>query len=145
VITLTEIEALTPHIASKIEPGAILVSRWGYDQTNIDFYMVVRTTEVSCWVLPMSTHEEPAEVYATAYVTPVDAQTHSSECECGHRAQDHAIDECKWCSCDNPVYRQLAPKRHKIVRYSSTEGINITSFSGALLWEGQPERASHYA
>ena len=27
------------------EPGTILVSTWGYDQTNVDFYEVTRATQ----------------------------------------------------------------------------------------------------
>lgn len=30
--------------------GDILYSSWGYDQTNIDFYEVVRRTEKSVWL-----------------------------------------------------------------------------------------------
>lgn len=33
-----------PHIASKMEVGAILVSSWGYEQTNVDFYVVIEMT-----------------------------------------------------------------------------------------------------
>lgn len=42
-----------PHIADKIEVGAILVSSWGYDQTNVDFYVVVSMTAKMCVLLPM--------------------------------------------------------------------------------------------
>src|SRR5579872_670440 len=38
------------HVADKIEPGAILYSSWGYDQTNIDFYLVTRSTKSSAWI-----------------------------------------------------------------------------------------------
>ncbi|MDG2979042.1 hypothetical protein KNP65_03700 [Latilactobacillus curvatus] len=34
----------------KYELGTILVDVWGYEQTNIDFYQVVRATESSCWL-----------------------------------------------------------------------------------------------
>ena len=29
-----------------VKPGAILVSSWGYDQTNVDWYMVTKGAEV---------------------------------------------------------------------------------------------------
>lgn len=31
---------------NKLETGQILVSSWGYDQTNIDFYQVVKGAEI---------------------------------------------------------------------------------------------------
>ncbi len=30
--------------------GSILYTSWGYDQTNVDFYVVTRTTEKSVWI-----------------------------------------------------------------------------------------------
>lgn len=43
-------------VRDKVEPGAILVSSWGYDQTNIDYYEVVKLTSSgkSAIVRPMS-------------------------------------------------------------------------------------------
>ena len=29
----------------KMEIGTILVNRWGYDQTNVDFFQVIKVTE----------------------------------------------------------------------------------------------------
>lgn len=37
-------------INKPLEVGNILVSSWGYDQTNIDFYKVVRKSEKSVWL-----------------------------------------------------------------------------------------------
>lgn len=31
-------------------PGQILVSKWGYDQTNISFYKVIRCTDKTVWI-----------------------------------------------------------------------------------------------
>jgi hypothetical protein len=144
--TLTEIEAITPHVAEKIEVGAILYSSWGYEQTNIDFYLVVRTTASSCWILPMDSHEEPGQAYDTGYASPLQARTHSDECTlCEHRSRHSAIDGCSRCDCQTAEYAPLEPRRHKIVRYGSSEGINLNSFSGAYLWDGKAKYASHYA
>lgn len=35
----------------KIKEGTILYSSWGYDQTNIDWYKVVRANEKTAWVV----------------------------------------------------------------------------------------------
>lgn len=37
-------------VVEKVEVGTILVSSWGYDQTNIDFYKVVKMTEKMVWI-----------------------------------------------------------------------------------------------
>ena len=33
--------------------GDIMYSSWGYDQTNVDFYKVVRVTKASAWLQPI--------------------------------------------------------------------------------------------
>lgn len=37
---------MTTQNLNKLETGQILVASWGYDQTNIDFYQVVKGAEV---------------------------------------------------------------------------------------------------
>ena len=34
----------------EITAGTVLYSSWGYDQTNIDFYQVVRATDKTVWL-----------------------------------------------------------------------------------------------
>jgi hypothetical protein len=34
--------------------GDVLYASWGYDQTNIDFYQVVRISNASVWLRPMN-------------------------------------------------------------------------------------------
>lgn len=34
-------------------PGTIFVSTWGYDQTNVDFHQVTRSTAHSIWLKPI--------------------------------------------------------------------------------------------
>jgi len=38
----------------KLEPGSVLFSSWGHDQTNINFYEIVRRTWRSAWIRPIS-------------------------------------------------------------------------------------------
>lgn len=33
-----------------VKPGDIFYSSWGYDQTNIDFYKIVRATDKTVWI-----------------------------------------------------------------------------------------------
>lgn len=44
---------VTPHVSNKLEIGSILFSTWGYDQTNVDFFVVVKMTAKQCTILGM--------------------------------------------------------------------------------------------
>ena len=49
----------------------VLVSRWGYDQTNVDFYQVTRCTPATVWLAEIdqdTVHDHSAMRYTT---TPV--------------------------------------------------------------------------
>lgn len=39
--------------------GTILVNQWGYDQTNTDFYQVVRRTKATAWLRPIGADSVP--------------------------------------------------------------------------------------
>lgn len=41
-----------------IKEGAILYDSWGYEQTNIDFYKVIKRSGVSVTLLPIGSHVE---------------------------------------------------------------------------------------
>lgn len=116
-----------PHIAERIEPGAILYSSWGYDQTNVDYYLVTRTTWASCWIVPMSHVECPSAGYS-----PMS----------GHTTPLEAITSDRW---GEPI----VPKMHRIRRYGygerTEEAVTLTSYSSARLWDGWALYASHYA
>ena len=40
----------TATLTKTLEVGDILVSSWGYDQTNIDYYKIVRKSAGSVWI-----------------------------------------------------------------------------------------------
>lgn len=73
-----ELEKLTqvsqaPTPSGEWEKGAILVSTWGYDQTNVDFYQVTRTSDHSIWARPIG-QVTITETRAGAAVMPVPSQ-----------------------------------------------------------------------
>lgn len=157
---------IAPHVATKIEPGAILYSSWGYDQTNIDFYYVTRVTKSSCWIVPMSNaHHDNGPGFSpmSEDVTAGEVQWFQRWCECRHPLDNHGEysgasndtycrgaygDECP-CSERRPVPN--VPEMHRIRRWSyggdseMRESITLTSYSSASLWEGGKMYASHYA
>jgi len=151
----TTLEQVTAHVAEKIEPGAILYSSWGYDQTNIDYYMVTRCTAKSAWIVPMKAHEEPSG-FMCGHSTPLEPMTHTSFCECGHSVYrhqhvlnmsgpDYHVCSEGVCACRDPRPQVIVPKVHRIRRFTSSESLSLTSYSSAYLWEGRAHYASHYA
>ncbi|MEO0879238.1 MAG: hypothetical protein AAFY22_05935 [Pseudomonadota bacterium] len=56
-----------PH---SIEVGHVFYNSWGYEQTNIDFYEVVRTTPKGVYVRPIASKQTDATGWAQGYVVP---------------------------------------------------------------------------
>ena len=154
-MNVTEVE---PHVATKIEPGAILYSSWGYDQTNVDYYMVTRTTKSSAWIVPMFHSETPESGYSpmAGFTMPLAVQTHSRWCECRHPVDNHSEYGCRGaygeeCPCNGANPAEIKPEMHRIRRWSygndseMHESLTLSSYSSASLWDGARKYASHYA
>ena len=54
----------------KFEVGSFAYGSWGYDQTNIDFYMVVRRTEKTIWLQPVKSEIVEQTNHMAEYVAP---------------------------------------------------------------------------
>lgn len=151
-----------PHVASKIEPGAILYSSWGYDQTNIDFYMVTRTTAKSAWIVPMSSPITEEVGWLSENVVAGEPMTHTNVCECGHNIRgrhhtvyvvggnDYTVCEDSYhsdydkCECREIRPQAIKPEMHRIQTYREGGCLSLTSYSSAWLWEGRKLNATHY-
>jgi len=144
-----------PHVAEKIEPGAILYSSWGYDQTNIDFYYVVRTTEKSCWLVPMANVHHDNHIRSDSDdVTAGEPQWEERWCLCRHDKYAHGDWGCRGaygdgCDCKRFDPKPIVPALHRIRRWDYygkiIETVHLTSYSSASLWEGRKLYASYYA
>ena len=153
---------LQPHVAEVIEPGAILCSSWGYEQTNINYYMVTRTTKSSAWIVPMTSHEEQTG-FMSGQASPLLPKFVSDWCECGHRVHNHGTvlnmtgpdySHCRGafgdeCECTEVRTAPIKPEMHRIRRETwggnVHESLTLTSYSHASLWDGASKYASHYA
>ena len=60
--------AVAPH---SVEVGTIYRASWGYDQTNIDYYEVVKTTPKMIELRPIAAERTPGEAYASEWVEPI--------------------------------------------------------------------------
>lgn len=108
---------VAPKTADKIEPGAILYTNWGVEQTNVEFYCVVKTSCEYATLLPMTrkTYYKNYDKYMSTEERPL------------------AIDLL------------AEPIRRKINRYGSSESVSVNSFISAWLWDGKTKTATHYA
>lgn len=55
---MTNRRRLSPRILTEYEPGAIVIEKWGYENSHTDFYCITERRGNSITVLPMSKHIE---------------------------------------------------------------------------------------
>jgi hypothetical protein len=119
VIHKHECEALEAP-ADPLAPGAIWSSKWGYEQTNCDFFRVVKFAGAWLTLEPIASVEQSDDAAAgyitmTGRVVPAD-----------------------------PIQATGKPFRRKVAQYTSGPFVKIRSYSYAHPWDGHPERVSHY-
>lgn len=95
--------------------GDLLVSTWGYDQTNVDFYEVTRATAKMVQLRPVSIEQEPGESWGTFTAAPRRGAFTGPEFRCKVKGNP-----------ENPY-------------------VNINSFAMAQKWNGTDTRGSNYA
>lgn len=113
------------------EVGEFLYSSWGYDQTNIEFYKVVRASESSVWLQEWESEISGVAGWASEYVVP------------GKKAKVASVYEWD----ENNVRRSVSKGDVPVVRkkWSKYGGVIFSSYKAAWLWDGSPKYASHYA
>jgi hypothetical protein len=115
------VDTISAHVATEYEPGAILEYSWGYDQTNIDYFMVTKRTTspkgaVNLTLVPMTTED----VVETGFM--------SGRCSPGMPELD------------------AKPVRRKLHQWGGQErGVAIRSYGWCSLWDGSRSNWSSYA
>ena len=112
---------ITPKHSTTYEPGAILCDKWGWEQTNVEFYCVVKMSGDWVTVAPMTKISTPnGEAWS---MTTKEAPG--------------VIDT------DKPTIRK------KLKRFNGElSGFSFRNYAGGgwcELWKGSPQFASHYA
>jgi len=93
----------------QLTEGSILCCSWGYDQTNIDFYQVVRLVgKTMCEVVKIESIIQSSNEYYD-FVMPY------------------------------PTAKGTKTYKRKIKYWSERPSINISSFEFASLWDGSPK------
>lgn len=112
-------ENITPQILTTFQPGAILFDCYGYEQTNIDFYMIVKRVGnfVSLWPLEKIKSSE------------INFMTHENM--------------------PGNLKLPATPCRRKVKSfYGKEQGFSMRDGSGGgwvSLWDGKPKTSTHYA
>ena len=110
-------EAIADNVS--IEVGSILVSTWGYEQTNVDFYKVLEVKGDYAKIVQIGSKQ-----------TSDGAQSMTGR------------------AVPNESITVGAPMRRKIKRKGdgglSSDAIRLTSYSGAYPWDGKPVSYSSY-
>jgi hypothetical protein len=102
----------------QIEPGVILASSWGYDQTNVDFYRVDKVK--GDWAtLQQIAANEASDGAQTMTGRVVPAEPHRPV--------------------DKPFRRKIGPP------VCGEPMLRISSYEYAWPWDGKPKFVSHYA
>lgn len=99
-----------------IKPGSVVYNSWGYEQTNIDFYQVVRVTKCFvdlCPIEQIKTEDSPTAM--AGKTMPV---------------KGHFIGE--------------ETTRHKAEFWNGENIVNFT-YGGGREWDGTPKRYTSYA
>lgn len=117
---LSPFKDVQPKQSDKFEVGAILVDQWGWEQTNVDFYCIVKFSGQYVTVLPMTKITGPENGFMTNEEEP--------------GIIDFTAD----------------PQRKKVHNNSEGQpyGFSFRDYAGGgfcRLWDGKKQTSTHYA
>ena len=114
---MIEIETKKVDANHELRPGAILVSSWGYEQTNVVFYVVTRITRTMACIQRIESVEE--------FGSGVGSMTGTSR----------PADPIDYWEYEHVLRRKVGENNR----------ISIKDHKSAIPWDGQPKRFSTYA
>ncbi|MEW6881436.1 hypothetical protein QEV13_08410 [Trueperella pyogenes] len=110
-----QLTAQRPTAESRIGVGTIFVSSWGWEQTNVDFYIVTKATAKMVTLLPIGKRVHETLTWASETVTP---------------DPDNILGD---------------PIRRKIHTYAGHPSVSINQCEEASIWSGEPVFRSQWA
>lgn len=116
--SISPFKHITPKHSLLYEPCAIITCSWGWEQTNIDFYCIVKRTGDFVTILPMTKQSGKMSSGLTREELP------------------------------EKINFNQDPKRKKITKDETGKEIGISmsgSFGWGRLWDGEKETSTHYA
>ena len=114
--------------------GDFMYSSWGYDQTNIEFYKVVRVSDASVWLQEWESAVVEQVGWASEMVVAGDKPKSWGE----------------WVQDENGNYNYVEKDASPVFRKKWFEGykgyaVSMSSYANAYKWDGRAQYASHYA
>lgn len=119
----------------KFNVGEYAYDSWGYDQTNIDFYKVVKRTEKTIWLQPVKGAIEKAEHSLAEYVVPSD------------EVETYPIIKYERSGSVEIAFREDVPKaikQFRISRHSGDEEMLMSAFGIIRPYDNRPKLQTHY-
>lgn len=114
--------------------GDVLVAGWGYDQTNIDYYEIVKTTPKFVTVQQLHTErveDDDSTDFTTTAVKPV----------CGEYVNESVWNpERGYVQGDEPLQYRRKVRHLRVNGRDGVEAIDINSYTMARRWSGTPAR-----
>jgi hypothetical protein len=108
---------MTATVTDGYVPGAILAYRWGYEQTNVDYYKILKRTNSTVTVVQVDGVSTPSpDNFMVGTSVPLPEKVIGT------------------------------PIRRKLIQYGGEiRGIKINSYGWCSLWNGQPCNWTAYA
>jgi hypothetical protein len=131
-----KVERSKPHT---LKVGDVIYNSWGWEQTNIDFYQIVKTTANYVWLQPIAAESVPSEGHApmSGYAQP---ETPIRQILTREVRDYGEYDEV---SGQRPATLKTVPVEPKIRK---AEGNSVKFDHGCgCLWDGRPKYESWYA
>jgi hypothetical protein len=119
---MTEEGSVSEKYRDGYDVGDVLEESWGYDQTNIDFYRVVRRTKVTVWLVPLKQRMIEATGPMSETVRPT-----------------FEVAEPDWSWDGKPIRRRLKSWD------GTVRGLQVNGHGWCSTWDGKPSYQSHYA
>lgn len=119
-------------ITAQPKVGDILISSWGYDQTNIEFFKVVKVSDFSVWIQQLNNKIVEVTGWAHEKVVASDSSEYQVR---------------NWDVPGEYITKTYPIHRHKVKQFSWNDEnsyyVSLNSFSFAKKWDGKPREASH--
>lgn len=112
----------------KFTVGHYAVSKWGYDQTNVTFYKVVRRNDNWVWLQEVQNAvENQGDHFLSEYVVPTDTPARSRQY--GEQDQDAKV-----------IRRKFLPWAKGA---GGDEAVSVNEYALAYPWNEQPQLQTH--
>lgn len=114
----------------EVKVGDIFYTSWGYDQTNVEFFKVVRVSKSSVWVQETGQEISRDDAGRDYWYTSSNGQPLVREMRIWEKPGEYE--------------KVTAPITCHRIRYTYDEvpAFNIGSYKSAWLWDGKPKMAS---